>query len=117
MSVLIAWLSAAASTASAPPLACASEPARSATARRRTADAALRVIPRRWYGRAVASRNTRSGEEPLERPPEDGRVARPPVRVEGVAGDHTDPCPPQSLVEALGVFAGDGVQHEQRLAL
>ena len=53
----------------------------------------------------------------LERLPEDGRVARPPVWIEGVAGDHTDPRPPESRVQTLGVAAGHRVQHDQRLVL
>src|SRR5713101_3711645 len=52
----------------------------------------------------------------LEGLPEDGGVAGPPVRVEGVAGDHADPRPPESRVETLRVVAGHRVQHQQGLA-
>ena len=53
----------------------------------------------------------------LQRLPEDRGVAWPPVRVEGVVGDHSDPRPAEPLVEALGGVARDGVEHQQRLAL
>jgi DNA-binding IclR family transcriptional regulator len=46
----------------------------------------------------------------------DGRAAEPAVRKQGVAGNVPDAHPPHALVQAGGVAAGDGVEHEQRLA-
>src|SRR5260370_39600870 len=47
--------------------------------------------------------------------PEDGGVARPPVWVEGEAGDHTDSRPAETRVEALRVIAGHRVENQQGL--
>src|SRR6185295_5134642 len=44
------------------------------------------------------------------------RRAEASLRHQGVAGDHTHTRPAQSLVKAFGVAAGDGVEHQQRLA-
>jgi hypothetical protein len=49
--------------------------------------------------------------------PEDGRVARAPVRVERIARDDTNARPAEPRVEPLRVVAGDGVEHEERLVL
>lgn len=44
------------------------------------------------------------------------RVAEPALRHQGMAGDHTHTLPAQALVQARGRAAGDGVEHQQRLA-
>jgi aminoglycoside phosphotransferase (APT) family kinase protein len=63
-----------------------------------------------------ALRRTEGLAGALKRLPEHGCVAGPTVRVEGVAGNHADPRPPEAEVETLGVVARHRVQHKQGLA-
>ena len=67
--------------------------------------------------REAARRRSPACDVSLEHLVEDRRRARPPVRVQRVAGDHADGRPSESRVEPLGAVAGDGVEHEQRPAL